>query len=90
MLKRMEHDGLIQRHKGCGKSKVEVTLTEQGPGVFNQSLQNETGKRIFSALAKKERERLASYLWRLRSRALQNLGLPEWQFRFPLDPRETE
>ena len=52
MLKRMEADGLITRHKGTGRSKVEVELTEKGLDVFKQSLCNETDKRIFSVLSK--------------------------------------
>jgi len=86
MLKRMENDGLIARHKGSGRSKVEVTLTEKGLDVFDQSLHNRTDERIFSALTKRERERLASYLFKLRGAALRDLGIPEWRFRFPLDP----
>lgn len=90
MLKRMETDGLVVRHKGQGRSKVEVELTEKGLDVFNQSLHNQTDMRIFSVLSRKERERLASSLWKLRSRALQDLGIPEWHFRFPLNPDGSE
>ena len=90
MLKRMEKVGLITRSKGSGRSKVEVTLTEKGLDVFNQSLQNETDKRIFSVLAPEEREQLASYLWKLRRRVLQDLGIPEWHLNFPLDPNGRE
>jgi DNA-binding MarR family transcriptional regulator len=86
MLKRMEEDGLVIRSKGTGRSKVEVRLTEQGLDVFRQSLHNQTDERIFSALSKKERERLASTLWKLRRHVLQDLGIPEWHLRFPLDP----
>lgn len=86
MLKRMETDGLISRHKGSGRSKVEVRLTQKGIDVFEQSLHNKTDERIFSVLTKKEREHLASSLWKLRSRALQDLGIPEWRLRFPLNP----
>lgn len=90
MLRRMEADGLITRHKGTGRSKVEVRLTAKGIDVFEQSLRSETNRRIFSVLTKKERERLASYLWKLRSRALQDLGIPEWSLRFPLNPNGPE
>jgi DNA-binding MarR family transcriptional regulator len=90
MLKRMEADGLITRHKGSGRSKVEVELTEKGLDVFNQSLHNETDKRIFSTLTKTERERLTSYLWKLRGKVLQDLGIPEWQLNFPLNPGRPE
>jgi DNA-binding MarR family transcriptional regulator len=90
MLKRMEADGLITRYKGSGRSKVEVKLTEKGLDVFNQSLHNETDRRIFSALSKGERQRLASYLWKLRRKALHDLGIPEWHLRFPLNPSGPE
>ncbi len=86
MLKRMEADGLVARHKGSGRSKVEVALTEKGLDVFSQSLHNETDERIFSVLTKKERERLATYLFKLRGKVLEDLGIPEWHLNFPLDP----
>jgi DNA-binding MarR family transcriptional regulator len=85
ILKRMEKEGLIIRHKGSGRSRVEVKLTKKGLDVFNQSLYNETDKRIFSVLTKKQRERLATYLMKLRSQVLKELGLPEWQYKFPID-----
>jgi DNA-binding MarR family transcriptional regulator len=86
----MENDGLISRHKGSGRSKVEVELTEKGLEVFKQSLHNETDQRIFSVLTPKERERLASSLFKVRRRVLQDLGIPEWQLNFPLDPNAGE
>ena len=86
MLKRMEGDGLIARSKGTGRSKVEVRVTEKGLDVFKQSLHNETDKRIFSTLTKKERESLSSCLFKLRRKVLQDLGIPEWRLNFPLDP----
>jgi DNA-binding MarR family transcriptional regulator len=86
MLKRMEADGLITRHKGTGRSKVEVGLTDKGLDVFNQSLCNEIDKRIFSVLTKKEHEALASTLFKLRAKVLQDLGIPEWHLNFPFDP----
>jgi DNA-binding MarR family transcriptional regulator len=89
MLKRMEKDGLVIRSKGTGRSKVEVRLTEAGHDVFNQSLHNETDQRIFSVLTKAERERLQAYLWKLRSRVLEDLGIPEWHISVPHDDRET-
>jgi len=89
MLKRMEKEGLIARYKGSGRSKVEVKLTEKGLEIFNQSLHNETDRRIFSVLTKKERERLASYLWKLRGQVLKELGIPEHQIKFPLDPNHS-
>lgn len=86
LLKRMEKDDLIVRSKGTGRSKVEVQLTEKGLDVFNQSLHNETDKRVFSVLTPKERERLASTLWKLRRSVLKDLGIPEWHLNFPVNP----
>jgi DNA-binding MarR family transcriptional regulator len=92
MLKRIEKEGLIERskYKGPGKSKVEVKLTKKGLDIFNQSLHNETDRRIFSVLTKKQRERLALYLWKLRGGVLKELGIPEWHIKFPLDPNGAE
>jgi DNA-binding MarR family transcriptional regulator len=90
MLKRMEADGLITRHRGSGRSRTEVELTDKGVDVFKQSLLSQTDKRIFSVLTKSERERLASYLWKVRGRALQDIGLPEWRFKFPVNPNHRE
>lgn len=90
LLKRMEKDDLVERYKGTGRSKVQVRLTEKGLDIFKQSLHNETDKRIFSALNAKEREKLASYLWKLRSRVLEDLGIPEWTLNFPVQPVRPE
>jgi DNA-binding MarR family transcriptional regulator len=86
MLIRMEKDGLVTRHKATGKSKIEVSLTEKGRDVFAQSFHNETDTKIFSALTKKQRERLSQYLWKLRGRTLEHLGIPEWHFSFVTKP----
>ena len=89
MLVRMEKEGLVTRYKGSGRSRIEVKLTPKGLDVFNQSLHNETDKRIFSVLTKKQRERLVSYLWKVRGQVLNELGIPEWQIKFPLDPNNS-
>jgi DNA-binding MarR family transcriptional regulator len=86
MLVRMEKDGLVVRHKGTGRSKVEVSLTEEGLDVFTESQRCQTDREILSVLTKRQRERLALYLWKLRSKTLQHLGIPEWQRGFPVQP----
>ena len=90
MLKRMENDGLIKRNRGSGRSKVEVTLTKKGRDVFEQSFHNQTDERIFSVLPKEDRDRLASYLFTLRSKVLQDLGIPEWRLDFPMNPNSVD
>ena len=79
MLKRMEADGLITREKTSGRSRIVAKITEKGLDVFNESLHNETDKRVFSVLTKRERERLRASLMKVRGRVLQDLGIPEWQ-----------
>ncbi|HEX2986572.1 MAG TPA: MarR family transcriptional regulator [Chloroflexota bacterium] len=90
MLKRMERDGLITRHKGTGRSKTEVRITPKGLDIFNQSYHNETTQKIISALTLEERDLLESLLGKLRSRTLEELGIAEWQIRFPLEAEPAE
>jgi DNA-binding MarR family transcriptional regulator len=84
LLKRMEDDGLVTRHKGSGRSKVEVRLTKTGWEVLKQSADSEIDKRVFSVLKKAERERLSLYLWKVRTRVLKELGIAEWQLNLSL------
>ncbi len=86
MLKRMEADGLIARQKTSGRSRIVATITEKGMDVFNQSLHNETDRRVFSVLTKRERQRFTASLMKIRSRVLEDLGIPEWQLNAMLTP----
>lgn len=90
LLKRMEKADLVKRHKGTGRSKVEVTLTEKGKDVLERSQDSETEKRVFSALTKRERERLSHFLLKLRTRALDDLGIREWELHLPANPYEEQ
>ncbi len=90
MLKRMEADGLITREKTSGRSRIVAKITEKGLDVFNASLHNETDKRVFSVLTKRERERLRSSLMKVRSRVLQDLGIPEWQLDLVLPTEASD
>lgn len=90
LLKRMEKAGLVKRHRGTGRSKVEVTLTEEGRDVLERSQDSETEKRIFSVLTKRERERLGHYLSKLRARVLDDLGIREWELHLPPSPYEKQ
>jgi DNA-binding MarR family transcriptional regulator len=90
MLKRMESAGLISRHDGPGRSKFEVRLTEEGRAVLERARQNEADERVMSVLTKRERERLSSLLGKVRSRALEDLGIREWELHLPPDPWAPE
>ncbi len=86
MLKRMELDGLVSRHKGSGRSKTEVRLTDKGRDILHQSLRNEVDKKIFSVLTPEEQEQLAASLWKLRTRALEELGVRDMELSVPYTP----
>ena len=75
MLKRMELDGLIERVKNSGRSKITVKLTDKGKETYNQSLKNRADKKILSVLSKKQREQLAAYLRQIRDEAARELGM---------------
>ena len=90
MLKRMEDSGLISMHEGSGRSKVEARLTEKGRNVLDRSRRSGTDKRIFSVLTKRERERLACFLGKVRGRVLEDLGIREWEVHLPMDPNRRE
>jgi DNA-binding MarR family transcriptional regulator len=83
LLKRMEDAGLVSRHKGTGRSKVEVRLTEKGSELLEASRVAETDERIFSVLTKRERERLAQCLLKVRGRVLDDLGIRDWELHLP-------
>jgi DNA-binding MarR family transcriptional regulator len=83
LIKRMDDAGLVSRHKGTGRSKVEVRLTERGREALEASRLAETEERIFSVLTKRERERLAHDLLKVRNRVLDDLGIRDWELHLP-------
>jgi len=87
MLKRMEKDGLVSRHKATGRSKTVVRLTEKGSETLKQSLHNDTDKRILSVLTVEERDRLAASLSKLRTKALEELGVTDVELSVQYVPR---
>jgi DNA-binding MarR family transcriptional regulator len=87
MLKRMEKDGLVSRHRGTGRSKTVVRLTAKGLETLKQSMHNEADKRIFSVLTLDERDRLAAYLSKLRVKALEELGVTDVELSVQYVPR---
>lgn len=90
MLNRMCKEGLLRKYKSSGRSRAIVKLTKKGLEVFNQSLYDKTDREIFTVLTPEEREKFGSYLWKVRNRALKELGIPEWRIKFPLDPNGSD
>jgi DNA-binding MarR family transcriptional regulator len=89
MLNRMEKEGLIKKCKSNTRSRSIIELTPKGLEIFNQSLHNETDKKIFSILSKKERGQFMTCLWKVRNKAMNELGVPAWRIKFPLDPNKS-
>lgn len=87
MLRRMEKDGLVTRHRGTGRSKTVVRLTTKGSETLKQSMHNETDQRIFSVLTADERDQLAAYLLKLRAKALEELGVTDVELSVLYVPR---
>ena len=90
MLKRMEEAGLITRHDGPGRSRYEVRLTEEGRDVLRRSGLNEADRRSLSVLTKRERERLALLLGKVRGKVLEDLGIRDWELHLPPNPNAPE
>jgi len=75
ILNRMEKDGLIIKTKDLPrKNQVRVSLTPKGEKVCEQAVKRESIHKILSCLSEEERDQLTSYLGRLRTKALQDLG----------------
>jgi DNA-binding MarR family transcriptional regulator len=72
LIKRMEDDGLVERHKGPSKgSAITVSLTPKGEALINRALDSDKANgEIMTCLTSDERENLAHYLHKLRREAL--------------------
>ena len=86
ILKRMKDAGLISRHDHPGRSRFEVRLTEEGRAALERARQSESDERILSVLTKRERERLASLLEKVRGKGLADLGIQDWELHLPPKP----
>jgi len=89
LVKRMEKDGLVEKTSTTGRSRAEVRVTPAGREAFELSLHSQTDKRIFSALSEAERRRLMALLGKVRTRALEDLGIPEWHL-YPIQETPAE
>ena len=75
-LDRMENSGLIRKVRDLKKkSMVRIEITEKGLDVYKKTAKADSIHRIMSALSKKERQQLISFLEKLWDKALEELGL---------------
>ncbi len=76
LLSRMEKKGLIRKTNDLDrKNMVRVELTKKGEQAYNDAARGESIRRIMTSLSEKEQHHLISCLDKLRSRALEELGI---------------
>jgi len=76
LLSRMEKKGLVRKVKDLDRRNlVRVMLTDKGHEAYYQSAERESTQNIMSALSEEERQQLGSCLWKLRAKALKELGI---------------
>lgn len=82
LLKRMEDDGLVERHKsGSKRNAITVSLTEEGEALVQQIVAaDEAGGETMACLTDEEREILARCLHKLRKEALTRIALHTYWF----------
>lgn len=83
LLRRMEKEGLIKRVKDLKrKNQIRVSITKKGEELYLQTRDLKTIHEIMSCLSKEEQDNLRSYLTKLRSKSLTELGV-EYELPFP-------
>lgn len=74
-LTRMEKDGLIEKSKDKGKSKlIQVIITEKGYDFFTQGMERKATDSIMSVLTEEEKISLWTILAKLRKQSMIELG----------------
>jgi len=78
ILSRMTKQGLIRKVNDLGRRNlVRVVLTKKGREAYYRSAKEEAVRNIISCLSEEERQQLASCLYALWGRALEELGIYE-------------
>ena len=73
LLTRMEKKGLIAKCKDSDRKNLwRIGLTEKGQNAYRQSVKRESIHTAMSPLSENERERLESYLKKVRDQALKH------------------
>ena len=84
LVGRLLRNGLVTRAKVPGKKNMmEITLTEKGKEVYEQSLKMESIHEILSCLSEEERKQLYATLHKLRDKALASLIAEKQTLPFP-------
>lgn len=78
LLKRMQEEGLVVRAKDLErKNLVRFALTEKGKKAYSLTTKRESIRNIMSCLSKEELQQMKEYLERLRTKAIEELGIVE-------------
>lgn len=76
VLKRMEKQGLLTRHKDLSKKNlIRVALTEEGRKLYSITSKRKSIHKIFSCLSEEEVRQLSSCLEKLKRRGMEELGM---------------
>lgn len=76
VLKRMEKQGLLTRHKDLSKKNlIRVALTEEGRKLYSITSKRKSIHKIFSCLSEEEVRQLSSCLEKLKRRGMKELGM---------------
>jgi len=88
-LKRMEKGGLIHRIKDKEwKNLIRIEVTAKGYEAYSNSIFHESTDAIMSVLTYEEKIELWRILYRLRSKAMEYLGIEETDVYPPSSPEE--
>ncbi|MFC1943949.1 MarR family winged helix-turn-helix transcriptional regulator [Chloroflexota bacterium] len=86
LLERLEKKGLVKRTKDLDRRNlIRVVLTEEGETIYRQVGEMEALSGIFSCLSQEELNNFEIYLWKLRDKAVEELGITN-KLPFPEKP----
>ena len=84
LLTRMEKQGLIRKAKDLKrKNMVRIALTEKGEEAYQKQTEMRVISKILSSISPKERDKLGSYLKKLRDEAIIELDRRSRQLPYP-------
>ncbi len=76
VLKRMEKQGLLTRHKDLDKKNlIRVALTEEGRKLYSRTSNRKSIHKIFSCLSEEEFRQLSAFLDKLKRRGMKEIGM---------------
>lgn len=82
VLSRMQREGIVTKVKDMNrKNMIRVVLTDKGHELLKRASKRESIHRVLSVLSQDERRQLQSLLYKLRNKALEELGVDPQKIR---------